>query len=250
MSFKTVAMPPQMKPNRPNQPEPVAPGPQPKPRNRKPGQWPLAVRVGVSLLLIWHLAAVFLAPLSIQPSSPLVVTVAQGSFMQYYLDSLYLNHGYHFFAPEPSMGHMIRYLVADDRGSELARGEFPSKKDNWPRLLYHRYFMLAEQCEVAAANEAEANQWKRAYLDAFAQQLMREHEGTQARVQRFVHYPAYPRDVLEGMQLTDPRTYQEEQPIVNARRKEAMTPQVNQGGTYQQNNWRQDVASGWQGGTR
>ena len=35
--------------------------------------------------------------------------------------------------------------------------------------------MLADQCEVAAATEAEANQWRDEYLKAYARQLLREH---------------------------------------------------------------------------
>ena len=71
MSFKaTVATPPQMKPNRPQPtgPERDAPAPQQRPKPRKPGQVPLAVKIIVSLLVDLARAAVFLAPLSIQPA--------------------------------------------------------------------------------------------------------------------------------------------------------------------------------------
>lgn len=253
MSFKTVAMPPQIKPNRPNQQgqERDAPAPQ-KQRNRKPGQWPLAVRLGITLLLLWHLTALFLAPLSIQPASPLVVNVAQRAPMQWYLDALYLNHGYHFFAPEPSNGHLIRYQVYDDRGGVVKDGQFPDRKDYWPRLLYHRYFMLADQCEVPAGSEADANRLKRDYLTAYAQQLLREYDGAQVRVQRVVHYPAFLDDVVAGMPLGDPQTFKAEEPAVIQRRQDLPSggqPPPNQGGAYN-NHWRRDVASGWQGGLR
>ncbi|MEX2091214.1 MAG: hypothetical protein WD971_00980, partial [Pirellulales bacterium] len=101
MSFKaTVAAPPQMKPNRPLPPgqERDAPSQQQRPKSRRPGQLPFVAKIVISLLVTWHVAAVFLAPLSIQPSSPLVVEIAQRRPMQWYLDALYLNHGYHFFA--------------------------------------------------------------------------------------------------------------------------------------------------------
>ena len=255
MSFKAPAAPPlQMKPNRPNSsgPERAAPAQQ-RPRNRAPGQLPLAIKLLVSLLIVWHVTAVFLAPLSIPPSSPLVVDIAQRPPMQWYLDALYLNHGYHFFAPEPSNGHLIRYQIMDERGGVVAQGEFPSKKDNWPRLLYHRYFMLADQCEVAAANDAESTQWQQTYLKNYAQQLLREHGGAAARVQRVTHYPLMMRDSLEGKPLTFPETYRTEMEVVERRQDLNMPPPVqngsNQSGTWN-NNWRQDVASGWQGGVR
>ena len=253
MSFKTVAMPPQMKQNRPNQPGPerdTSAQQQPqRPRNPKPGQWPFSVRAGISLLLVWHLAALFLAPLSIQPSSPLVIQVAQQPPMQWYLDALYLNHGYHFFAPEPSNGHLIQYELFDERGGKIAEGKFPDRKEYWPRLLYHRYFMLADQCEVPSQSEGESRQWKQAYLSAYAQQLLREHEGSQARVWRAVHYPAFVDDVVRGMPLDDKRTYENEEPIVTERRQNLTLPTPNQNGAWN-TNWRQDVASGWQGGAR
>jgi hypothetical protein len=255
MSFKTVAMPPQMKQNRPNSPGPEreAPAQQPqRPKVRKPGQVPLWLRIVISLLVIWHLAALFLAPLSIQPSSPMVVEITQGSFMQWYLDALYLNHGYHFFAPDPGMGHLIRYEVFDDRGSVIEQGEFPNKNENWPRLLYHRYFMLADQADVAAGSagsEAEANQWVRNYLQAYARQILQEHDGAAAvRVRRVVHAPVSLQEALQGKRLDDPSLYRTEQEVLE-RRQGAGMPALNQGGAWN-HQWRQDIARGWQGGVR
>jgi hypothetical protein len=232
-----------------------APAPQQRPKPRKPGQVPLVVKVIVSLLVTWHVAAVFLAPLSIQPASSLVVEIAQRRPMQWYLDALYLNHGYHFFAPEPSNGHLIRYQVMDERNGILAQGEFPNKKANWPRLLYHRYFMLADQCEVASPTEAEANQWRDEYLKGYARQLLREHPtAATVRVQRIVHFPLRPSDAVRinedpsmeqyrAEPLTYPPTYQVEVEVTQRRsdldQAQAMTT-----------SWRQDGASGWQGGIR
>jgi hypothetical protein len=253
MSFKApAAPPPQMKPTRPTIPGTETAAPQPRAKSRKPGQLHIAFKLLISLLLVWHLAAVFLAPLSIPPSSPLVVDIAQTRPMQWYLDALYLNHGYHFFAPEPSYGHIIKFQVMDSGGALIKEGEFPSKDANWPRLLYHRYFMLADQCQVDAANEAEANQWQQDFLKSYAREILRQNEGAAAvRVQRVVHYPAHLDHVLEEkMELTDPRTYQTETEVVQ-RRQDLDVPPPTQGTMYQQqDNWRQDVASGWQGGAR
>jgi hypothetical protein len=259
MSFKaTVAAPPQMKPNRPQPPgqERDAPAQQQRPRSRKPGQLPLVAKIAISLLVAWHVTVVFLAPLSIQPSSPLVVEISQGSFIQKYLDALYLNHGYHFFAPEPSNGHLIQYAVMDDRGGILAQGEFPSKQGNWPRLLYHRYFMLADQCEVASPTDAEAIQWRDEYLKAYACQLLRENPSAAAvRVKRVVHFPLRAIDAIRinddpSLQqyreepLTYPPTYQDEVEVTQRR------SDLDQGQAAATTSWRQDVASGWQGGVR
>ncbi len=255
MSFKAPAPP--MRQNRPQSagPERDAPAEQ-RARSRQPGQLPFVAKIVISLLVVWHLTAVFLAPLSIPPSSPLVIEVAQGSFMQKYLDVLYLNHGYHFFAPEPSNGHLIRYQVLDDRSGLLAQGEFPSKQDNWPRLLYHRYFMLADQCEVASPTEAEANQWRDTYLNAYARQILREHpSAAMVRVQRIVHFPLRASDAIKinddpsleqyrANPLTYPPTYQVEAEVTQ--RRSDLHPTQAAATT----SWRQDVASGWQGGVR
>lgn len=250
MAFKTVSTPPQVKPNRANPPAVEREGSAPqKQRSRRPGQWGLAVRIGVSLILAWHIMAVFLAPLSIPPSSQTVGYLAQGTFMQWYLDALFLNHGYHFFAPDPGPGHLIRYQVFDERGSVIAQGEFPNKKEDWPRLLYHRYFMLAEQCYVPAASEAESQRWMRTYLAAYARQLLREHGGASVRVQRIIHYPAILEDVVGGMPLDDPRTYRLELEVTQ-HRQDLDLPLPNQARVWNQNQWRRDVASGWQGGVR
>lgn len=220
----------------------------------------------ISLLLAWHVTAVFLAPLSVEPTSPLVGQLVQGPIVQKYLDLLFINHGYHFFAPEPGNGHLIRYEVFDDRGGTIDQGEFPNKKTNWPRLLYHRYFMLAEQCEVGAPTDAEASAWRDAYLKNYARQILREYPTAAAvRVRRVVHYTLLPEDAVRiatdpsleeyrGNPLAYPPTYKVEAEVTQRRQDleqpapipgEAALPSGAWNG-----NWRQDVAAGWQGGVR
>lgn len=264
MSFKAPPAPPPMKQNRP-QPGPETATSQARPKARKPGQMHIALKLLISLLLIWHVSAVFLAPLSIQPSSPLVQRVAQGSFMQCYLDAIYINHGYHFFAPDPGAGHLIKYQVLDSGGAVIKEGEFPNKSDNWPRLLYHRYFMLADQCEVGAESEAEAQRWQEKYLNAYARQVLRENSGAASvRLKRVVHFPLYASDAIriqndESMQqyrenpLALPDTYRDELEVVQRRQDLDPSAPAATGGAMMQSppqQWRQDVASGWQGGVR
>ena len=258
MSFKAPpAPPPQMKPTRPNPPgtERDATAPQPRPKTRKPGQMHIAFKLLISLLLVWHLTAVFLAPLSIPPSSPLVVEVAQGSFMQYYLDALYLNHGYHFFAPEPSNGHLIKYQVLDSGNAIIKDGEFPSKEANWPRLLYHRYFMLADQCQVDAATEAEAASGSKtisrrtpASSCADTKALRPSASSASSTTQPTASTcSATCRSPIRGPMNPKPKSSNAAR-TSTCRRRRKRNPA--QSGMYQQNNWRQDVASGWQGGAR
>ena len=63
-----------------------------------------------------------------------------------YSQWLYINHGYFFFAPNPGPGHLIECTI-QPQVSQTESSQtllLPDRKAHWPRLLYHRYFMLAE----------------------------------------------------------------------------------------------------------
>ena len=70
--------------------------------------------------------------------------------MKPYSQWLYLNHGYFFFAPNPGPGHLIQCMLStssagappDQDSSQVLL--LPDRSEHWPRLLYHRYFMLSE----------------------------------------------------------------------------------------------------------
>lgn len=102
----------------------------------------------VSALVVVHLIAVVAPPLQLQtytPGAPATPVSFAFRTLQPYIDLLYLNHGYAFFAPDPGPSHLVRYRAtfADDRSTVV--GTFPDRNDHWPRLFYHRHFMLAEQ---------------------------------------------------------------------------------------------------------
>jgi len=66
-----------------------------------------------------------------------------------YVDWMYLDHGYFFFAPNPGPSHLvaIQSKVPEPPRASSLRGDaivFPNRNEHWPRLLYHRYFMLSE----------------------------------------------------------------------------------------------------------
>ena len=70
-----------------------------------------------------------------------------GETMRPYSQWLYLNHGYFFFAPNPGPSHLIEGTVPSLDGKPTERSvalTLPDRKRHWPRLLYHRYFMLSE----------------------------------------------------------------------------------------------------------
>ena len=77
------------------------------------------------------------------PSSPADYIV----FFHDYLNLLYLNHGYEFFAPDPAGTFVIDYQVTQADG-KVIEGRLPSLELQWPRLFYHRHMMLAEQTQL------------------------------------------------------------------------------------------------------
>jgi hypothetical protein len=162
------------------------------------------VRAIVSVWIVWHFTGIFLAALSIGPSSPLIYGIAQGtpstaSPMQWYLDALYLNQGHSFFAPEVGPGHVIHYEVFDRNNRVIEEGTLPNKKEHRPRLFYHRHMMLADQADVPTDDDPRAINWQRKYLEAYARHLLRgNRDAQQARVQNYAHWPLPSSYVMEG----------------------------------------------------
>jgi hypothetical protein len=158
---------------------------------------------------VWHFAGVFLAALSIGPTSGLVLAVAQRRPMQWYLDALFLNQGHSFFAPEVGPGNLISFELYDRNGKVIETGELPNTKDFRPRLRYHRHFMLADQAVFPSPDQQVRDHWQRKYLEAYGRHLLRTHEDAQSvRLRRIAHWPL-PRDYAEqGRKLTDPEGYE------------------------------------------
>ena len=165
--------------------------------------------------------------------------------MQWYLDALYLNHGYHFFAPSPGPGNLIRYELLDSRGSVIGQGEFPNTKDQWPRLRYHRHFMLADQAGLPSEDRQYRDYWQRVYLESYARHLLRTNEDAEmVRLRRIAHWPI-PRDLaLQGRKITDPEGYETLMEVTQ--RRSDVAPQ----GGEQTNIWPGqpiDIANRWNG---
>jgi hypothetical protein len=192
------------------QPTPQKPRPTPTPREggaQRSARLGTFVRVLISIVILWHFLGVFLAALSIGGSSDLVMAIAQQRPMQWYLDVLYMNQGHSFFAPDVGPAHLIRYELHDQNGQVLDKGEFP--KEEWPRLRYHRHFMLADQADMPSPDEQFNKEWQRKYLEAYGRQLLRANPNAQSvRVQRIAHWPL-PLDLAQqNRTLTDPEGYE------------------------------------------
>ena len=111
--------------------------------------WSLTTRIIVSGFLIIHILAVFMPPFTFATSSgPGNVSPFAAPLMRLvkpYTDVMYLDHGYFFFAPNPGPSHLLKATLEFSKDQPTRELEFPDRKQQWPRLLYHRHFMLAEQ---------------------------------------------------------------------------------------------------------
>jgi hypothetical protein len=156
----------------------------------------------VNVWLVYHLAAIVLAPWSVPPASRLV----QNSWRTVgaYDQILFLNHGYHYFAPEPGNSTLVAYVLEMPDGS-LQTGRIPNR-DIRPRLLYHRHFMLTE----SLASDDLSPSVRTELIRAMARELCREHHAQRVTLSRVTHRLPSMEFVRAGGALDDPESYTEE----------------------------------------
>jgi hypothetical protein len=157
----------------------------------------------VNLWLVWHLAAITIAPWSVPPSSRLV----QNSWRVIgpYVQLLFLNHGYHYFAPEPGSSTLLAYDLELSDGRHVS-GRIPNREIR-PRLLYHRHFMLTE---FLGSSDYYPPTIKTELVRAFARQLCRENQARRVSLSRLTHRLPAMEWVRAGGPLDDPNSYTEE----------------------------------------
>ena len=155
------------------------------------------LRRAVSIGLALHLFALVLAPLAVAPCSQL--TLRLWTAFRPYLQALYLNHGHHFFAPEPGPSHLVRYELRFADGHREA-GVFPNPHQHRPRLLYHRHFMLSEFLNNLAIDDSRPE-----LLDAvtrsYAEHLRHQHGAAEVTLHLRRHYLPSPQHVSSGKRL-------------------------------------------------
>lgn len=140
-----------------------------------------------------------------------------------YIEFAYLNHGYFFFAPEPGPSHVIDGNLTLESGKK-ATVRFPDRNAQWPRLLYHRHFMLSEnlhqlwvpplQKELVEGDEALLREWRsergrfEAIRDSMQRHLIAKFNATQATLDRVEHrLPSSDEVLLKRMRLNDKQLY-------------------------------------------
>ena len=180
-------------------------------------------RFAISILLIGHLLAVILPPLSFQAGqSPSVATLFAP--LEGYSQFLYIDRGYAFFAPDPGPSRLIQAAITERNGQRVEK-MFPDREDQWPRLLYHRHFMLAEYLQeiyqppgpppgLAQVDRQEAEFWVRTRAryehvrNSAVEHLKHKYPGRDVVIRRLEHLvPDFIEFQADPIELTDPRLY-------------------------------------------
>jgi hypothetical protein len=157
------------------------------------------LRWAVNSWLVFHLAAIIIAPASVAPSSELIQS-GWGLFRPY-LELLYLNHGYHFFAPEPGESSLLAYDVERPDGTVL-HGRIPNR-GIVPRLLYHRHFMLTEH--MRDAGEDIEQDW----ITSYAEHLCHKYGAARVKLTGQIHSLPTMEKVRAGARLDDPASFED-----------------------------------------
>jgi hypothetical protein len=154
----------------------------------------------LNVFLLLHVTAIVSAPLTVGPSSPTSRRV--WDLFSPYLQAMYLNHGFHYFAPEPGSSNLVSWTVTREDGSSIS-GRFPNF-DIFPRLMYHRHFMLSE----VLGNSSPDLQPE--IVRGFARNLLREHNGVSVSLSSIRHELSSMPRIRAGGQLTDADLYTEQ----------------------------------------
>jgi hypothetical protein len=177
-------------------------------------------RVIITLALVLHLTAIISAPWAgPEPSGPLAQALVQP--FRGYLNATYSDHGYRFFAPAPGPGHLVRYKLTFADGT-TREDEFPNRQSEWPRLFYHRHFMLSEKLNGLFDSEEPGpevppearREWQnmRSVFEgtahSYAMHLLHETGAKQIDLQLVRHHIPSLDQVRQGIKLTHPNSYQ------------------------------------------
>lgn len=194
-----------------------------------------SVRALLSLVIVLHVAAVFVSPFTFN-SSPAPGQAAESpvgamlmNWFEPYIDAMFLRHGYAFFAPDPGPSHLFRATLEYDDGRETETLTFPDLKRHRPRLLYHRHFMLSERLVVGYVpalaprdlidDPVRLAAWRSsrdAYVDYYAslrssyvEHLKRRYGAKRVTLARLEHQILSPEEVVSDRRsLTDERLYE------------------------------------------
>ena len=151
--------------------------------------------------LIFHVCAIIVAPAAVSPTSELMQSIWR--VFQPYLQILYLNNGYHFFAPDPGESTLLSFAAEREDGT-VVRNTIPNRGIA-PRLLYHRHFMLTEQ--MNSGPEELEQPW----YNSYAQHIGKVYGAKQVTLTRKTHFLPSMELVRNGVKLDNPASYEDQE---------------------------------------
>ncbi len=157
-------------------------------------RWPRRV---LSAWLLFHVISIAIRPLATQPTSTLFSDTDR--LLRPYTEGLQLDHGYHYFAPQPGESTLLEFTATRHDGTEI-KGMMPHRQI-WPRLLYHRHFMLTES--LGYIPEELEDEW----LESYARCISRKTQCPKVELTGVLHYLPTMSMIQEGATLDHPDSF-------------------------------------------
>ncbi len=160
-------------------------------------------RIGFAALNVWivfHIFSIMITPATIGPTSQ--TSFAAWRTVSPYPQALFLAHGFHYFAPEPGSSTLLKYEATLADG-EVVSGTLPNR-DIFPRLLYHRNFMVTE---FLGGVEGETRD---VMVRTFANHIRDRHQAEEVSLIMVRHGLPTMSRVRVGGSATEPDLYEEE----------------------------------------
>jgi hypothetical protein len=155
------------------------------------------LRYCINVWVVLHFTAIIAAAGSIGPAPGYVLKVWW--VFHPYLEFLFLNHGFNFYAPEPSSSMIMEFEAVRADGSTVT-GQIPDRALR-PRLLYQRHLLLTEHISLAPIDD------RRPWYQSYARHLCRKYGAAKVHLTLVSHMPMPMEMVRNGGRLDDPITY-------------------------------------------
>jgi hypothetical protein len=196
----------------------------------QPASWPLWAKIVVSLLIVWHFFAIFLAVTSEgyaggRPELAYQLYYSEVPWTHGYLKGLFLTNAYRFFAPNPGPTTLIWFRLQYEDGS-VRWVELPDGDEFVLRMPYQRRLALAMAIGQNIAFDREGRPFLsvqgKAYLSSYVRHVAKKfpkvrtgRDGSttlvpveKVQVTWVQHHWLEPWQVWAGWEHTDLRNYE------------------------------------------
>jgi hypothetical protein len=181
-----------------------------------PGVWR---RVVASGMILFHFGGILVAVTSVPPNTVWLSNYVWCYLYQPYLQFLYFNNAYHFYAPEPGPAFLLWFLVEYEKDAEGRHWRWvkvpeldhdgnslrPDGSRLWPKVEYTRRLSLAQYAGMQGASPGNMEALMRRRLNAGQLRDIPIHPTLPVMTQ--YHYPApmsqlYLRDYVKHIAAT------------------------------------------------